>query len=330
MKEQFKTIWSFFLRFGLSAILLAWLFSRIDYKHTWAAIKDADKSYLLASFGIFFICSLMILWRWIVLLKALDLKVKKTAATHWYFIGQFCNLFLPTSVGGDVIKALGLAKETGHRAKVFVSIVLDRLTGFVGIVLVSFVSFFYGHRIIGDSSLMVSIIMLCGVSVALAIVLFSRRVFSLACKIFKPWPRIKEILMNLHDDILLMRGKYDKLVWTVIISILAQIVNAYVFYVLAIGLHHKTHFVYFIIFAPLVCVVTSLPSIGGLGVREMGWVYLLSKIGVPQGVALGLSLINFIFVFLVGLVGGIWYVSSFPNRRIQHHQTDVRLKPGNA
>jgi uncharacterized protein (TIRG00374 family) len=330
LKEQFKVIWSFFLRFGLSAILLAWLFSRIDYKHTWAAIKDADKGYLLAAFAVFFFCCLMILWRWIILMRALDLKVKTISGSHWYFVGQFFNLFLPTSVGGDVIKALGLAKETGHRPKVFVSIVLDRLTGFIGIVMVSFIAFFFGHRIIGDSSLMVSIVMLAGVSLVLGIVLFSRRVFSLTCKIFKPWPRLKDGLMNLHEDILLMRGKYDKLCATVFISILAQVVNAYVFYILSIGLHQKTHFIYFIIFAPLICVVTSLPSIGGLGVREMGWVYLLSKVGVPQGIALGLSLINFIFIVLVGLIGGIWYVSSFSARRIQHHQTDVRLKPGNA
>ena len=32
---------------------------------------------------------------------------------------------------------------------------------------------------------------------------------------------------------------------------------------------------YFIIFSPIVCVVSSLPSIGGLGFREIGWVYLL-------------------------------------------------------
>ncbi|MBF0489730.1 MAG: flippase-like domain-containing protein [Candidatus Omnitrophica bacterium] len=330
MKERLKAVWSFFLRFGLSAILLIWLFSRIDYKHTWAALKGADQTYLLVSLIVFLLSSIFILWRWFILLKALGVSFKKLSALKWFLIGMFCNLFLPTSVGGDVVKGLGLAKETGDRPKVFISIVLDRLTGFVGIVIVACVAFFFGRKIVGDSSLMISIASMAGVSIVLGVVLFSQRIYSLACKVFKPWPKIKDALMNLHGDIILMRGKYKEFAFTIGISVFSQVVYAYVFYLIALGLHQKTAFVYFIIFSPLVCVVTSLPSIGGLGVREMGWVYLLSKVGIPQGVALGLSLINFVFIILIGLVGGVWYVSSFSSRRLQHHQADVQPQSGNA
>ncbi|MBI4310075.1 MAG: hypothetical protein HY591_07080, partial [Candidatus Omnitrophica bacterium] len=75
---------------------------------------------------------------------------------------------------------------------------------------------------------------------------------------------------------------------------------------------------------------TSLPSIGGLGVREFGWVYLLSKVGVPQGVALGLSLINFVFMVLVGLLGGLFYVLTLSLGRVQHHQPSAALLRGDA
>ena len=330
MKEKFKAIWLFFLRFGLSALLLAWLFSRIDYKHTWAAVKGADKSYLLAAFGIFFVTNIMILLRWLILMRALHLKFRKLSGVRWFFIGLFCNLFLPTSIGGDVIKALGLAKETGHKPKVFASIVLDRLTGFAGIVTVASVSFFFGRQMIGDSSLVISIVTMAGVSLGLAIVLFSHRIFSWACKAFKTWPRIKDGLMSLHYDIVLMRGKQKEFVATVGISALAQMALAYDFYLVAQGMHQNISLIYFIIFSPLVCVVTSLPSIGGLGVREIGWVYLLSKVGVHQGVALGLSLLNFSFMILVGLIGGVWYVASFSTGRVQHYQTDIPLKPRHA
>ena len=330
MKEKFRAIGSFFLRFGLSAILLAWLFSRIDYRHTWSAVKEADKGYLWAAFFVFFVTCALILWRWIIFMKALGLKFKRSSAARWFFIGQFCNLFLPTSVGGDVFKGLGLAHETGSRPKVFASIVLDRLMGFVSIVLVASCSFFFGRKMIGDSSLVISITTMALVSAGLAVDLFSRRILSLTCKVFTFWPRLKNGLMNLHDDLILMRGKYKQILFTMGISMVAQIVLAYDFYLVAHGMHQKIALVYFIIFSPLVCVVTSLPSIGGLGVREMGWVYLLSKVGVLQGVALALSLLNFTFMVLVGLIGGIWYVASFSSGRVQHYQADSQLKPRNA
>jgi uncharacterized membrane protein YbhN (UPF0104 family) len=258
------------------------------------------------------------------------LKFKRVGASKWFFIGQFCNLFLPTSVGGDVIKALGLTNETKQGAKVVASIVLDRLTGFVGIVLVASISFFFGHKIVGDTSLIFSIATMAGVSLVLATILFSRRIFTLACKVFSSLPKVKDGLMSLHHDIILMRGKQKEFLATVFISMVSQVVLAYDFYLVSRGMHQKIAFVYFIIFSPLVCVVTSLPSIGGLGVREMGWVYLLSKVGVHQGSAVALSLLNFVFMVLVGLIGGVWYVASFSSRRVQHYQADSELKPRHA
>lgn len=327
MKEKFKIMWSFLLRFGLSAGLLAWLFSRIDYKDTWAAVKDADQGYILAAFVVFSVTCFMILWRWIILMKALHLKFKRYNSARWFFVGQLFNLVLPTSVGGDVIKGFGISKETGHKPKVFASIVLDRLTGFAGIVIVAFASFFFGRRIIGNSSLLISIVILAMLSLGLTVVLFSRRIFSWTCKVFTIWPRIKEALMLWHHDIVLMRGKQKEFIETVGISMLAQIVLAYDFYLTSLGLHQHISLVYFIIFSPLVCVVTTLPSIGGLGVREVGWVGLLSLVGVQKEVAVGLSLINFAFMVVVGLLGGMFYVATLSSRRVQYYQTDASLKP---
>jgi uncharacterized membrane protein YbhN (UPF0104 family) len=95
---------------------------------------------------------------------------------------------------------------------------------------------------------------------------------------------------------------------------------AYVYFIVAKALHQDINFLYFLIFSPLICVATALPSIGGLGVREMGWAYLLGKVGVAQGVAVSISLINFLFMVIVGLIGGAMYVLTFFDRRVQPHQ----------
>ena len=50
---------------------------------------------------------------------------------------------------------------------------------------------------------------------------------------------------------------------------------------------------------------------------------LLGKIGLPQGVALGLSLIGFFFVIVTGLLGGIIYVTTVSGRRLQCDQEDA-------
>ena len=136
--------------------------------------------------------------------------------------------------------------------------------------------------------------------------------------------------MKLHYDLVLMKGKFKEAAGTILLSLFAQIIYAFEFYLIAKGMHQHIPFVYFVIFSPMVCVVTSLPSIGGLGVREFGWVSLLFLLGVPKGTALGLSLISFFIMVIAGILGGLFYVTTLPSRRLQHYQADSQLKPRNA
>ncbi|MBI3314981.1 MAG: flippase-like domain-containing protein [Candidatus Omnitrophica bacterium] len=320
----------FLARFGLSVALLGWILSRIDLTKTWQALKGADPWLMAAAFLIFISTNIIIFFRWKVFVKALDLRCDTFNGARWFLIGLFCNLFLPTSVGGDVVKGMGLAKATGQNPKVFASIVLDRLAGFSGIVVTACVSFAFGRAVVQDSSVLASIALMTAVSMLLAVTLFSRRIFYWVAAAFAFWPRLKKGLMELHDDIVLMRGKQVQGLETVGLSVLAQLVLAFEFYVTAKAMHQQIPLVYFVIFSPLVCVATSLPSIGGLGVREVGWVYLLSKVGVHQGVAVGLSLLNFFFMVLVGIFGGFFYVATLSGRRLQHHQASPGVGRGGA
>ena len=126
---------------------------------------------------------------------------------RWYFIGLFCNLAPISTVGSDVIKGLGLAQETGHKPKIFASIVLDRLSGFAGIVILAAVAFLFGHGIIANKLVILAIAVMSIVSAAIVVMLFSHRIFSFACKAFAAWPKVKDNLMRLHYDIVLLKGK---------------------------------------------------------------------------------------------------------------------------
>ena len=320
--ETVKNIFSFLLRFGLSVGLLAWIFSKIDIEHTWSVLKSADLGYLLWAGVVFFLTNLLILLRWDILIKALDLNVSLGTVIKWFFIGLFCNLFLPTSVGGDVIKTIGLSRQVDQKPKVFASVVLDRLSGFAGIVIVAAVMFIVGYHKIPDRSVGGSIVVMTIISLVLTTIFFSHRIYSFFCTLFNRWPKLKESIMDVHYDIVLMKGKWGQGILAILLSCLAQVFLAYMYFLVGKALNQDVSFFYFMVFSPLICVATALPSIGGLGVREMGWVYLLAKVGVVQGVAVSISLINFVFMVLVGLIGGVMYVATFLDRRVQPHQTD--------
>ena len=330
MSLRFQKFFSIFLPCFLSFALLVWLFMTIDYKHIWLAVKGSDMRYLSAAGIIFFLINFIIAWRWRILMKAVGLKARKLSSIRWYFICVFCNLAPISSVGSDVIRGLGLASEVGHKPKIFASIVLDRLSGFAGIVILAAVAFLFGHGIIANKLVIIAIAAMSVISLAFVVVLFSHRIFSSACKAFESWPKVKDNLMRLHYDIVLLKGRQSKGWEAIIISIGSQIILAIEFYLAAKGMHQNIPLVYFIIFSPIVCVVTSLPSIGGLGFRELGWVYLLALVGVSKEMAGGLSLINSAFTIINGLLCGLFYVTTFSSGRIQYPQTDPGFQRSSA
>lgn len=321
-----KSLMSLLIRLALSFGLLAWIFSKIDVAHTCEVISGANLGYLLWAFCIFFLINIVILFRWYIFMRALDLDAPFWDVVQWFFIGLFCNLFLPTSVGGDVVKTIGLAKIVNQKPKVFASVVLDRLSGFAGIVIVAAIMFVVGYEHIPDRSVGGSIVAMTLVSLAITAVLFSHRIYSFCCALFNRWPVIKENLMSVHYDIALMKGRVGDGILNILLSCLSQLALAYVYFMVAKALNQDVDFFYFLIFSPLICVATALPSIGGLGVREMGWAYLLAKVGVVQGVAVSISLINFLFMVVVGLIGGVMYVFTFLDRRVQPHQAKSRSR----
>lgn len=333
LSKNAKNIFSFLGRIGLSIGLLWFIFSKIDVQGTKEILKSADLTYIWIAAVIFVVTNFILLLRWFVFIKALNLSVKAKAVVANYFYGLFGNLFLPTAIGGDLIKIIGLCKDSDQRPRVVASVLIDRLSGFASIAIVSVIAFIGGHRLIGDNSLIIPIALMGTGTLTVAAILFNERIYSFGCRIFDRLPRFKHALITMHYDIALLKQshKYKEGIKGVLLSCLSQVVFASTYYFTAKALHQEIALIYFLIFVPMICVASAFPSIGGLGVREAGAVYLFEKIGIGSGIAVSLSLINFLFMVMVGLVGGVIYVYTLFVGRIQRYSSNAAgVKPSEA
>ncbi len=323
LNERFKKVLSFLLRIGLSAALLVYLFSKIDTAQMADTLKNAELSFVFIAAVVFFVIHIFLLLRWIIFIKALHLHLSLQNIVSCFFIGLFFNLFLPTSTGGDIVKTWFLFKGTDQKAKVVASVVADRLCGFISIVLVATVAFIFGYRLLKDNSLFLLIGKLATISFGTTFILINERLYSFFCQVFRRFPAIEEKLMSFHYAIALLKDKPLALLSTVGLSCFSQLLLSISFYFVAKALHQDIPYIYFLIFCPLICVVASLPSIGGLGVRDLGTAYLFAKVGMKTGTAVSMSLINFSFMVLVGLIGGVFYVIALSPGRLQRDQADT-------
>ncbi len=332
LKEKEKNTLSLLVRIGLSLALLFYVFSKIDVPKTIEVLKSANLTYILLAAVAFLIVNVILLLRWFIFIRALDLEVAPKNVILHYFYGLFGNLFLPTAIGGDILKAVGLCQSSTQKPRVVASILLDRLSGFASIALIAITAFLFGRNLIGDNTLVIPIVLMGVVSATLAATLLNESIYSFFCQAFNRLPRFKKNLMAMHYDISLLKQSHKSKegIKAILLSAVSQTTFVCCYYLTAKALHQDIAIIYFLIFVPIICVVASFPSIGGLGLREVGAAYLFGKIGVASGIAVSLSLINFLFMVMVGIVGGVLYVYTLSTRRIQYHSSDAGVEPSKA
>ena len=106
------------LRPLVSLALLGLLFWKLGAGALWAVLSQADPVWLAAGAALVVVALLVSAWKWQLLLLAQGIEVPIPALFSSYLIGLFFNNFLPSNIGGDVLRVHDVARRTGHRAAV--------------------------------------------------------------------------------------------------------------------------------------------------------------------------------------------------------------------
>jgi glycosyltransferase 2 family protein len=135
VKNHLKTL----LKITISTLLIGIILSTTDKQALLSHIKLLNWGY--APIIVLFIILNYVVgaFRWKKLLIYKNTHgVTVRYLTSLYFIGAFFNNFMPTSVGGDVFKVFRLAKKIGNSAHAFSATFMERFTGVIALVLISY------------------------------------------------------------------------------------------------------------------------------------------------------------------------------------------------
>ena len=319
MAERKKII-AFILRLSVSAGLLIVLFTRVDMRSLTLAVKNADKIILLVAFLALFLDYLLAFLRWQMLIKAYGIEVSISRLAVSYSAGLFFNALLPSTIGGDLARSFDLGTFAKKIRRSIATVILDRLSGYVGVILVVLPAVFLKPELLQDKLILLSVIAMVAIFIVVVMLLFNRAAYLQASRFlgFLKLGRFSQSLKDLHQDMHDLAGLPRSVIpLNLIVSVFIQGIGPIVFYFIALALGIKVNILYYLIYIPLVGVITLLPvSIGGLGLRDATIVFLFARLGVPQDAALAMSLLFFAFSFIYATLGGIVYVFSLRTRRI--------------
>ena len=116
----------------LALILLVILLYQSGWDEIAAALQHISLTTLLLAFGCILVSRFFIISRWYILLRSADVNMPFKNAASLVFTGLFANNFLPTSIGGDVVRLAGAIQMGYDQAVCLASIVADRITNMAG------------------------------------------------------------------------------------------------------------------------------------------------------------------------------------------------------
>jgi glycosyltransferase 2 family protein len=128
---------SFWLRAALTAGVLAVLASRIDIGATTASLLRLAPVPGLLVLALLALDRVVMIWRWLVLLRAGGTVIATRDAASIYLVSSFIGGFLPAGVGADAARAYSLFRHTARGGPAVASVAIDRFLGLLSIVVLA-------------------------------------------------------------------------------------------------------------------------------------------------------------------------------------------------
>jgi uncharacterized membrane protein YbhN (UPF0104 family) len=129
--------WMLVAKIVVSVALLWLLISRIDIGRLWTYARHASPSWLLLALALYFVSICISVARWGRLLHTQHVPIPDTRLMKSYLVSMFYNNFLPSNIGGDVIRIADTSKAAGSRTLATTVVFVDRLVGLMGLAFVA-------------------------------------------------------------------------------------------------------------------------------------------------------------------------------------------------
>jgi uncharacterized protein (TIRG00374 family) len=250
-------------------------------------------------------------YRWRLLLRPVALATSYVKLVGFYFIGMFFNLFLPTIVGGDAVKALLLTRETGEPARATMSVFMERNTGLCALLLLAVGAAAVAPAItLGRLTLVTLVWWLAAGYVAVNVVLLNPPAYRLADRVIAvtPLARLRPRAASLYAAVVPYKRAAPALALAIALSLIFQGLVVAVVFLNAAALSLDVPLSAVAVFVPLVSLAGMVPvSVNGLGVREALYILLFGKLGVPADLAVSLALLYLAVTLIASLPGGLVY-----------------------
>jgi uncharacterized protein (TIRG00374 family) len=302
---------------AVSLALLAYLFSISDLRALEERVRTADLLLMSAAVGCYVAMLALATWRWQLLLEALGCDAPLRWLSASYLVATFFNNFLPSNIGGDVVRVRDGSRLTGSTTASLAVVGIDRILGFGALYVLAAVAFLLGVPAI--RALAGARVVLGGLALVFA---------ALAYVFFRPGTARRLMALSRLDRIDWIRQQFEtaqgavhayraqmRTLWLAFGASLAlQALVVWYYLAVARAMRIPLPAAAAFLMVPLCTLLQAVPvSFNGWGLREGLFALYFHQVDLPRESALAFSLVGAGLMVLLSLSGAIvWMARSGP------------------
>ena len=297
----------------LTALFVSMLVYTVPLREVAGLFVRLNWWYVAALLTLSYLLIVLSCWKWRILLQRKGIVVGLHSLVRLYILGNFFCNFLPSMIGGDSARGVILGRKTGRMADIFLSIFMERFTGFVALVSLTSLAVILDHPFVHIGNLKSICLAALAATVALVFLVFSRRGFAFLVRVFFHFipggGRFGEKLTSLHHSLQEFRSHPLEFSGIMLLSALFHIMTGLNLYLGCLALNYQPAFLDMIIVTPFILLLSVLPiTINGIGLWESSFVLFFSLLGIPKSLALSVALLLRLKTLFVSSLGGLFYL----------------------
>jgi len=307
-KEQRRTSsMSLILRILVTLLIFSFIFSAIDVRSVLKTLARIDLALLLFALVFQLISTVIASYRWHLVMQALSFGQDFPFYLRSYFKGMFFNQGLPTSIGGDALRVLDVARTGYLKTEAFYGVAVDRGVGLLSLLVLNLIAIGFNPDLLpAAAAIPIATIVVAGI-VGFSL-FYSLRLLHFLSR----WRGIRmfhELSARLHILLNNWRSVCLQLCLGVLIHVLA------IFGIYFLG--HSVGLVYematFMVIIPPAILLTIVPiSLAGWGVREGAMIGLFTLLGADKVTVLSMSILYGIVLIVISIPGLYVYITAKP------------------
>lgn len=305
------------LKLAVSAALLAYLFSSTDTRALEQRVRSADLLLLAAAVFSYFAMLAIATWRWRLLLETLGVDAPLRRLMSSYLVATFFNNFLPSNIGGDVVRVRDGSRLTGSTTASLAVVGIDRVLGFGALYALAATAFLLGSPV--ERQLAGARVVLAGLALlflTLAYVFFrpgtARRL--LAATRLDRFPWLLEQFETAQGAVHAYRASVRSVVLALAASLALQALTVWYYVSIARSLRIPLPVSAAFLMVPLCTLLQAVPiSFNGWGLREGLFTVYFAQLGLPRDSALAFSILGAGLMVVLSLSGAVaWLARRHP------------------